>query len=186
MVSLIRVRTDWTLSATNPGITNLYFPQGLTTPDAAAAAVGAFWTVLNDAISNTVSWATRADLEVIDAATGELTDVLTGVDTFGGTGTLTGQPLPPATQGLIHWSTNAIEGGRRVVGRTFIPGATENLNDTGVPNSDYLDIAGAAAAALIDGGSTNFTIWSRKNGVGVLAVSGTPWTEWAVQRKRRS
>ncbi len=185
MPTLRRVRTQMVQQAGNELLNTFYFAADLTTADAAASAVGAFFAALQPCMSEDLHYSSVAEQELIDDATGHLTGVEVSGVSYADTGTLTGQPLPFATQALIKWHTGAIVAGRRLAGRTFIPGMTENLNDAGVPNADLLTTLNAAIAVLANGDPDSAVVWSRKHHVSAVMSSGTPWTEYAVLRSRR-
>lgn len=158
-----------------------------TDADGAIAAVAAFWTELEPIMSSDLDWVTEPDVEVLNSATGVLEDVFS-VTSASGSGNDTVERISPATQGLIRWRTGAIENGREVRGRTFVPGITVTGNDDGQPNASFTSNANSAISEIL-GGATPLAIWHRPNdegpGAQVTVVSGSPWTQWAVLRSRR-
>lgn len=181
-----RVRTNITGGPGGPELTTMFFDVvgGLTAADA-NAAVGAFWDTVQDLVHNAYTMATESEVASVDIATGEITG-LTPVTAITKPGTVSGQPLPPATQGLLRWRTGTFVAGREIRGRTFIPGPTEEHNLTGVPNSDYITVANNAAAALIAATGTELFVYSRTHRDSAPVVSGSCWNQWAVLRSRRS
>lgn len=180
-----RVRTDITGGPGGAELATHYFDVvgGLTAADA-NAAVGAFWHTVRDLVHNAYTFSTESEVASVDIATGQVTG-LTPVTAIVWAGTVSGQPLPPASQGLIRWRTGTFVGGREIRGRTFLPGPTEEHNLTGVPNSDYITVANNAAAALIAASGTELMTYSRKNSDAAPVVSGSCWNQWAVLRSRR-
>lgn len=179
-----RVRTVFTGVQGSPWVNTAYFDQSTGTPGDAVTAVATFWGVVDGLIDNEVDWATQSDVETVDEDTGNVTAV-TQVTPQTGTGAVSGDALPFATQALIKWRTGLYIGGREVRGRWFIPGLTETACDNGRLSS--------AAAATIQGAVNGYVasvgvdpvIWSRVHGVAPNIDTGTVWTEFAVLRSRR-
>jgi hypothetical protein len=184
-VPIWRVRTDLVSTAGNPLLSTMYFPgESIFSAADARGAVGTFWGALGDAMSETCTWTVEPEVASIDAASGDLLELVSDSVTWSGAGTLTGQPLPPANQALVRWRTASVVAGRQIHGRTFIPGMTENLNDDGTPNSGLVDLLNTAAALLIDG-DNSLCVWSRAHLTAAVATSGTGWNQYAVLRSRR-
>lgn len=190
MAILGRLRTLWGGVAGSPYYTNMYYltdAGGAGMQDSCDA-----WTDLIDAFSTSLGTsmtvAIYPDVPLIDSATGILTGATTVsgavVDPDGGT-----DLLPPATQGLLRWQTAAVVAGRRLRGRTFLPGMTEGDTNAGgsvLPAlvssmNGYLSAtflpAVAAAAPLVVYGPTHHAFSE--------VTSGNMWTEFAVLRSRR-
>lgn len=167
-------------------LNTLYFDQAAGSSDDAASAVANFWTACGDLMSTALGWQVENEVALINDATGEIVDFESVPTPGSGSGTLTGQPLPFATQGFFNWRTTNIVEGRRLSGRTFIPGATENLNDAGVPNGDYIEGLATAAAGLINDANSVFMIYSPTHHTSGVATSGAVGTVWGVLRSRRT
>ena len=99
--------------------------------------------------------------------------------------------LPYQTQALVRYQTGTFLNGRRITGRTFIPGWTEINNVIGTPSATDITALGAFNTAL---GTTIVTsmsqrVWHRPvNGTGGLSapvLSRTVSPEWSVLRSRR-
>lgn len=100
------------------------------------------------------------------------------------TGTVSGQPVPDISQILVQWRTGVIVSGRRLRGRTFMPGfATDLVTGGNVPASAVTEI-GAAAQSVATAGDA-LVVWSRRHGVTHDVTIGSCWTEFASQRRRR-
>ena len=190
MATLGRLRTVWSGVAGSPYYTNLYFltdATGTGMQDSCDA-----WTDLIDAFSTSLATSLvptiDADVPLIDSTNNTLTGSTTvsgaTVDCDGG-----GDLMPPATQGLIRWRTDAVVAGRRLRGRTFLPGMTEGDGNAGgavlpalkVSMDGYLATtfipATQAAAPLVVYGPTHFAFSE--------VVSGDMWEQFAVLRSRR-
>lgn len=185
MTDILRVRTDLQQMAGNPLVSTMHFDGTTGGASEAASAVASFWSALEPIMSTGCTWEIESEVEVINSSTG----ALVGVDPIGGgasgAGEATGNPLPLATQGLIRWNTGQINAGRRFYGRTFIPGMTENYNETGVPVPDAITAMAAAATAILSAPDASFVIYGPKHHFFAAVTSGTPWAEWAVLRSRR-
>lgn len=146
-----------------------------------------FWAAIDDQLSNSLSWATEAEVPQIDPVTGDLlgfnvTTVRTGV------GALTGEVLPALVQGLVVWQTGTIAAGRRVLGHTFIPANTESNNPAGAnpaPGPSLTTAVNAGITAMFAGTSPGIGVWSRTHGVFAPATSGALRPFWSVLRSRR-
>lgn len=180
---MLRVTTVFTGVAGSPYFSIMHFGGvGQTGADAAVAAVGDFWTAIDQYMVTSLSWATEAEVENITPA-GALQGVLVTTPETGSGGDA-GQGLPPATQGLIRWRTGVIVSGRELRGRTFIPGLAETASDGG-PQGTFVTDANAAAAALAAESVGELVVWSRTHAAAHPVISGTLWSEFAVLRSRR-
>lgn len=160
--------------------------------DAAATAQAAFWGACDTVISSGLNWTTGPVVQVINLA-GELVDefVIPGGGIIGAGGdSMNAAPL--STQGLVRWSTGLIVGGRRLRGRTNVPGVTETGTQSGRPTTTYTGVLQAAANDLV-AADVGLAVWSRPNdeanppkGGAAAAVTGASvWDQWAVLRSRR-
>lgn len=183
---MIRVRSVITGVEGTPWVSNMYFDPGNTGGDEQAAvdSVGEFWAAHNASVRTACVLNTEPEVPTIDPATGEVTAVVT-TDPFTLDFTATGEALPAATQFLHRWTTNNFVGGRRIRGRTFIPGVTEDVNTAqGKPNAGMFTAGTTAANALLSSPAV-FCLWSRKNGIAALVTGFSMWDQWAVLRSRR-
>jgi hypothetical protein len=170
-----------------PYLSTFYFddndPVGVTAQQC-VAATGTFWAAVDNVVSSTYAWATEPEVQTVDAATGLITAITATTPATGqGSGGTTGPPT--AIQGLLRWNTQAFFGGRRLKGRTFIPGIQSTAISGNTVLSSYRTIVDAAAAALIADANTEFVIWSKRYGSAQNVSSGTTWTTVAVLRSRR-
>lgn len=167
------------------GISRFYFAETAGTAAQAHAAVVSFWNAVDEVMSTQVSFTVEGEIEEWDAATGTITGV-DNTDPYTATGTATGDPLPPATQGLIRWRTGFYTSGRELRGRTFIPGMTEGNNGSdGKPASGVRVVLGNAANSLRSGASHQLSVYSRTHATAAPVTSSSVWTEWAQLRSRR-
>lgn len=167
------------------GICRLYFDEAGGTAADAHAAVVSFFNAVDEVMSTQVAFTVEAEVELVNAATGAITGI-ESTDAYSATGTGSGDPLPPATQGLVRWRTGAFVDGREVRGRTFLPGMLESLNDSaGKPNSGALTVINVAAGNLIGDGDSELVIYSRTKSLQATVVSGQAWSQWAQLRGRR-
>lgn len=183
---MLRIRTKITASlGGGPYLSTAYFILGdaQADADAAVAAIGAFWTAVDNQMDSTYAWATEAEVTVMTTA-GVVTGVLSTTPQVG-SGSAVGDPLPLASQGLIRWTTNGFPGGRRLRGRTFVPGAVNSLTLDGRPTAAYRTALKTAADALVAADGGKFAIWSKTNSSAYNVATTSVWTEWAVLRSRR-
>lgn len=185
-MAIFKIRTSLEQNSGNPLLSTMHFDTSLFTADAAATAVTNYWAALADAMSNALSWTVLSEAEIIDEVTGDLVGVEPITTPGSGSGTLTGQPLPFATQGFTTWTTADIVAGRRLAGRTFVPAPTENLNDAGVPNGDYIELLQVAGAGLLEDADGRFIVYSPTHHAIGAVTGGRVGSIWGVLRSRRT
>jgi hypothetical protein len=182
---MYRVRTNFTGVPGAPYLSTMYFAESGGTAQQAATAAGAFWTALIPNLTNSMNFATEADVALVNAATGVVTGAVATTPVLG-TGGRADAQLPRATQGLVRWLTGIYVAGRQVRGRTFIPGLTEDANITdGLVTPAVAAAINNAAATLIASPNADLEIWSRTLGQSNVATVGSTWTEFAILRSRR-
>lgn len=163
-MSLVRVQSVWTGVAGAPFYTNLYTLGPITTGNGEQlhAAWFAFLTTLAPILASPM--VATIDPELLEF--NEADSVVTGagsttqrVVNFGSTD----HQLPWQTQGLIQWTTAGLVHNRRVKGRTFLPGVTENQNAAnGIPLPAVDTPVEAALATFMSTMAGKQRVWSRK------------------------
>lgn len=163
------------------------YSDGSTSGEAQAGidALETFWTSIDGYITNGLVITSVAEVDLVDPATGLVTDTFPTTPwtiTAGGNA-----PLPKATQGLLRLRTSAFQAGRRIQGRIFIPALANDAQLLGVPSSGFMDSLAAAGAALATDMSAagDLSVWSRKAGVAAAVSSVSVWNQFAVLRSRR-
>lgn len=161
------------------------------TPQIVADAIDAFLVSLKAGLSSQVSMVQSPEVRVISDGDGTLQQVFNVNVDPAVQGNVAGQPVADASQILFRWNTGSIVAGRRLVGRTFVPGLP-----VGSLAGGNLSAASAADFAtkgnnLINSltGTNKLVVWHRpKAGVGGITFPMTGcsvWTEMAVLRRRR-
>nr|CRY97347.1 hypothetical protein [uncultured prokaryote] len=191
MADLTRIRTILTGTAvTGGGLNDMYFAgTGATEAALARDAVRTFWALWG---SNSGSWQAGWDTEqaLIDSATGNIDGYVTVP--FAATVTAVASAasvLPVVSQGLMRWTTAGVRNGRKVRGRSFLPGITGIANASGKPTGTVLGNMNTGATNLIT--AADMVIYSRPSGPGLsdgefnVVTGGTMWGEWAELRSRR-
>lgn len=184
-MSVYRVPVFWQGTyVVGGGVSSFYFNSAAGTPAQAVTAVVDFLNGSEDRRHSSITWSCGADIDTLNVGTGalEATDNFTPAT---GTGTNGGQPLPPATQGLLRITTGIVVAGRLLRGRIFLPGNTENDNDLGAPVSAYQTDYNALADTMIGLGTADWSVWSRTHGTLASVNSAAIWTKWASLRSRR-
>lgn len=181
---MYRVRTVFTGVQGSPWLSTMMLDQLAGSAAQAVTAVGTFWGAVDALMGNTVNWTTQADVELVNAATGQVTGITTTTPATG-TGALAGELAPLVSQGLVRWRTGVYVAGREVRGRTFIPGLHINSVDDGSVLAASVTTVNTAAAALIADANSALEIWSRVLGVSHDVASGSMWSEFASLRSRR-
>lgn len=197
-MTMYRVRVVFSGLQGAPYLATHYFDVAGGTAAQAVGDVAGFWTGVDAGLDSELTWATEASVDSINEATGALV-TSTSVTPLTGTGGTVGPVLPFAAQGLARWRTNGIVAGRRVRGRTFIPGITELGVDNGVLLASTISNINTQGQAMIDSLNSIAVVWSRPVAANptatppVVARSGTmhpvvgvdTWNQLAVLRSRR-
>lgn len=159
-MALQRVRCEWTgTGIEGPGLTTFYGAADGT--QAVAVAAASFFNGLKSYLPTGTSIAVPATGDVIDEATG----ALTGTWGSGPTTTITGSGTGSFAQGVgarIVWETDAIRGGRRVRGSTFVvPLVTSSYEANGTLGTGALAALQAGVDAFLSQFGGNGRVWSR-------------------------
>lgn len=180
-----------------PGYTSMWWRPGTAGGSVADATdilarFRSVWESLKTLISPSVTFDYEGLCIAVEDTTGVLTGAFSGTDPTSTVGSGTGDPLPRQTQGLIQWQTSTVVNGRRLRGRTYVPGFGESENSsTAVPFASTVTAMVTAGALVLPAGATaSFpVIWHRPGpgGPGTsAAITGvSASTKWAVLRSRR-
>lgn len=185
---MIRIRL---VGVGGPGGTNLttfHYSGDGSGGDAQLAvnAVGVLWAVVDGFQATPTTWATNADVEVVDEVTGNTTDIVTTTPVTGA-GDETGENLPVFVQGLIRLTTSDFVSGRRVRGRLFVPNMVEAFNTTlGLPLGTMTGPITTALGVWLAAVGPAPEVWSRTNGSEHVITSASMSPNWAYLGKRRS
>lgn len=186
MATIRRIRTLWSGVAGTPWYTNMFFTRVVGTEDAAIEAVADFWNAMDLYIKSTVTWDVQEQIDLLDDVTGNLvgTEGGTGIS---GAGSASDELLPPSNQMLVNWFTDAFAGGRRIRGKTYVPGLTQLGNEAGVPSALALSALGTAASQLIIDTSSSgpLRVYSRRNARSDVVTNRGVYSQFAVLRSRR-
>jgi len=187
------ITTTWTNQGV-AGLTTVMYFNKIHTASAQRTALNTFFTGMNGFLDNGCSWSISTAGRELNDATGVLEGAWSDPTPHVGTGTVTGEANADATQLLYQWRTPAINRGRFVRGRTFIPGVTNGQTVAGNPAGTLITGAAALGVSLCNA-DVGFGIWSRPvkaippdtghDGLFVLASTCTVWAEYAVLRQRR-
>lgn len=171
--------------------TIMYFADGSGLVPSIRSGVNDLWDALKGNFTAAYTVRVSPECRILNTATGVLEDVESDTASYSVTGTGSGNSAADATQALIRWTTGTIVAGRRLQGRTFLPGTpTSSVSNGNLAGFAVSGINGAVAAWLADPTkSGGFSVWHRpKAGGGGSAsavVGGTVWGEFAVLRRRR-
>jgi hypothetical protein len=154
------------------------------------AAVAEFWGDISPLINPNVKWTVETSGRILDEATGGLVGtwfdgtVQTGNGTASGSSTLAG-----ATMVLARWRAGIIVNGRRLQGRTYVPGISGGVSADGELAPSSLTVANGAVLGFVQA-EVGFSIWHRPKGSTPGSIhpvnDGDVWREFAVQRTRRA
>jgi len=182
-----------------PSLNTFYFVNSAdpTITDSAQAQVcvdnvRAALNVAKNLLGNGMSWAVAGEVDVLDPATGDLTQ------SFGVTAPLVvsdngqGAIGPSSAMMLLSLHTGTIVNGKRVRGRCYL-GPTVGANDTdGTPLTVQRDFCKGIGNQLLGGtgGAPKYVVWHRPvNGAGGVAAAVTSAScpdFFAVMRSRRA
>lgn len=189
MPNLYEVVTDWAFENSPGGNTVMYFTEGSADISFLRASLETMYESVADRLDSLTRYTIRTSGNVKDSATGLLTDAWADGEARTGLGTAVGEPVPNASQVLLQWRTEAIVSGRRLRGRTFIPGLTSLAVVSGHLGSTALADFTDAAEQFVEDCAGQFVVWHRPVGGAGGSVApvttASVWNELAVQRGRR-
>lgn len=167
------------------------FTQPTGTLQTIADAIRSFLVELCEGLSNQVTATVASEVRTLNVGTG----VLEAVGSVNGgapvPGNVAGQPVADASQILMRWNTGEIVNGRRLVGRTFIPGLpVASLTGGNLNGASAADFATKGQGLITSlAGQAPLVVWHRPvngaGGVAWAADTATVWSEMAVLRRRR-
>lgn len=170
-----------------PGLTTFYFANG--SPTNAPSVVANFFTMIKSEVPQGVTWTVPDGGDLIEESSGQLTGTWTGDSG----GLVTSNGVGSYAQGVgarISWMTDAIRGGRRVRGTTFVvPLRAGAYDPQGTIASATITTLDTAANALLSNADWNLLIWSRPRaslngqGVPVARVEVPDKVSWLRSRK---
>lgn len=185
-----QIITRWVVPGSSGNIqTVMNFADNLGDINDQRQAVQDFWLGFTGLVANGVSWTVETSGRVLNTQTGNLENEWFDQETMVGPPSAgTGQVVANATMVLVRWRTDTIAGGRRVQGRTFVPGLSVGQMSDGQLTPTAQGFVNTAAADFV-AKQVGFGIWSRpsQNAGGQLSqvISGSAWGELATQRRRR-
>lgn len=185
MADLYRVTTLFSGPLVNGGgISQLYFNGSAGSAAQALTAAQTFWNAARAVIHVSTSIATSGDVEEMSLA-GAVTGVVDAGDNVSTVGTDDSDPLPPATQTIVHWRTGAYFNGRERRGRLFLPCGGESYSVAGVPGGTRKSDLQSAVNALVADANSSLVVYSRTyHGLANVTV-GQVGSKFAVLRSRR-
>lgn len=153
-------------------------------------ALNSTFRALAGAFVNSWYFRPRTEYRVYDEFTGELQEINTAIFAQNVAGSGGTDSVPDASQILVRHNTGIVLDGRRVRGRTFIPGANRaQIVGGNFGGASVFDTEFARLAAVGHG------VWRKpvRNAAGQITRPGllvpvngySTWSEWAVQRRRR-
>ena len=190
--------TRWTTPAGSGFLNVMYFNSVVPIADQ-RAALGVLWEAMEPILATSIEWRVDDSGRVLDPGTGEVvSDWVEPTSQTGSGGDVTGGVVPDAAQILLQWSTPVRRDGRRVRGRTFVPGLGGDELSAGNMSAGAQAVASAAVLAFLAEDS-GFGVWSRpraadpahvppvtaRAGLFVDVDGASVWPELAVQRGRR-
>lgn len=170
-MAIYRYTLQWTGGRIGTGATVLHF-HGTGNDAAEWTAVGTnirTWLVaLAAKIPTDVRINFPTEVEMLDEATGELTEVIPVVPAAQVPGTGSSPDYAAPAGRIVRWSTPAVAAGRRLVGHTYlVPSSTSAYSGASI-SSSTLSTDNAAHSALLTALDTSpsnkiLVVWSRKH-----------------------
>lgn len=186
MADVWRYRVDIAGLPGGPGLSTYHFDPtaGFGTAQELVDAVETWHGVFDAFVHQTIDFNGAAEIEVIDLGSGQQTSTIPVVGWNVG-GTNSGTMLPPTTQMLVRWNTTSYINGRRIQGKTYLPGFCEDSNEAnGLPQTAVTAAVQAGAQTFADVDDA-LCVYSRVNGAIAGPITASVWSKWAVQRGRR-
>nr|CRY97482.1 hypothetical protein [uncultured prokaryote] len=179
----------WTLAGGSSTVLNvLHYPDE---PNIALQreSLGTFLTAMTPLLGKGTGWTIDTEGRQLDPATGILNGDWNDPTPY--TGVAAGNATPAvanASSLLVRLKTSTITNGRRVQGRMFLPGFRNEYLLNGDVAPGLITVVNDALAAWA-GLPAGPVVWSRpvdgRPGSDAAVASGSVWSEWAVQRRRR-
>lgn len=164
MVDIRRVRTVFTGVPGTPWYSNIYFRADETGQTAAEAAdaVQDFWTNWSIFMQGGITATVEGEQPIMESESGNILsyDTVTSVNIVG---QLQEERLPTANQGLLKLQTGGVVASRKVLGKIFLPGATETQSSNGTLITTTREAMVTAAQLYLVGGPNEqaAVVWSR-------------------------
>jgi len=190
MTDMAQSRLTYTWPNGGPGVTTFYWTSGIPAGPIDATMVTEFHQEVINALAvltlnfaGDVAIAFEPDVNIIDPATGNVTDVVTqdgNPGTTGGTGAGTG--ISRGEQVVVNLVTDNFTAGKRLRGRHFLGPISAGVLDSGgqVPNAKAFAFEDAYDA-ITSGVGPRLAVWHRPN----LAGPGYYGDVVAVKASRR-
>lgn len=183
---VFRFALDWATPGARPGRTILHAQELQDVEDFLANFQDA-WTGIKVNFVQQASWRFDGEVVLLDTATGVLQSAATIPSVAAQSGTAQGDVVANSAQVLIRWASHAVVNGRRMAGRSFLPGLAVGATLDGEITPAL--VGGMAGALRAAGVPATLAVWHRpQNGAGgsLHAVNDcTVWNELAVLRRRR-
>lgn len=185
---MFEVIVDWTFVGSSGGVSVLYFDEGATI-NSIRDAVGVWITAYAQQADIVTRGTVRTSGRTVDPDTGTLTGFWNDGRAKTALGINTGGAVANSTMALVQWLTDDVVNGRRVRGRTYMPGISSKALQSGELAASYVAALQTAAQALADA-AVGFGVWHRPNGGSsgelYLVTDALVWREFAVLRGRRN
>jgi hypothetical protein len=183
---MARVHVVWTGLPGYPGLTTFWFGVGTSTASTRDAAVRTFLNGIKADVVIGISMTVQPEQTIIESDTGLPTGVEVGPGALAIGGSNSGELAPYATQGLLRLSTAHYDGARRLQGRIYLGGMSQN-NSHGVPIPAFITRMNTAAETLRSSMASSgpWMVYSRKFSTAAPVTAVTCWDNWAVLRSRR-
>lgn len=194
---MLRTRIVWTGVAGSPYYSTFYWNgDGGTLAQEAQDQTIAYAAAAAGFVRTGLTMTVESEVLEVNHVTGESV-TLFNVAGSTSVGANTNQPLPFQVQALTTFGTAGFRRGRRIRGRSFLPGLTEEVNSTGVGPDELPreQIQSLYSEVLVDG-LAQLVVWSRPIPPGVGEPGATGETTlvtsyqtnavWSALRTRRA
>lgn len=174
---MYRVRIVGTGWSGGPSLNTLYFTSDSSSAADALAVAGhvraQWYETISYLVPNSVTQNVQGDIDVVDPATGDITDTFSTTPTAGMVGRGGANSAPIVAAGVLRLSTALFLAGRRLRGRAFLsPLASDKVDTDGTMTTaarGYGDAFGPALMSALTSGQA-WVVWHRpKAGTGGVA-----------------
>lgn len=186
---LRKITAVWTGLSGLPGTTTMYFDADALELGDLLTGLDEFWTGIvtmggtgSQGLQSGLTITLENEIPIIEISSGHVVDYQAISESHSYAGNGTAEPLPPATQMLIEWKTTSVAGTRRLRGRTFLGGLTEDHSTNGAPASTHMSTVQALADSL---SAESMAIFSPTHNVADGPSAVVVWNRFAVLRSRR-
>ena len=158
MSDIAKIAVSWTGLPGLAGVSVFYSNAAVAPP---VGALNTFFNAIKTLHPSPLVWTIPNTGDTFDDATGTLNGSWTAGSPTTVAASGSGTSYAGGTGVVVRWTTNGIQNGRRVRGRTFLVPCISSMYDAGSILSSQLAVWQAAASALVTSAGSDLRIWHR-------------------------